>query len=230
MLKVGPASLYSLERYSKRLSRRNLYTMLEEALEAYDVRQADHVLNIGAGGEIERHIREHGVRPTTLDIDPDKKPDLVQDIMQMKTIADETIDVVICMEVLEHVANPFAAMHELSRVLRPGGVVIGSTPFILGIHLSPHDYFRFTEHGIRLLFKDFDEKVLVSRNSYLAAVSALIMRLYASATRSRKSRLLAISPALLGVIGQLAALDLLVDCEDATTGYFYVFQKPVTSE
>lgn len=41
---------------------------------------------------------------------------------------DATVDVVICAEVLEHMADPQAAVEEMARVLRPGGYAVITTP------------------------------------------------------------------------------------------------------
>ncbi len=44
---------------------------------------------------------------------------------------DEGFDLAVCLEVIEHVENPFALCRELKRVLKPGGRAIISTPNIL---------------------------------------------------------------------------------------------------
>jgi SAM-dependent methyltransferase len=58
-------------------------------------------------------------------------------------------DTVLCSEVLEHVARPDRALREIYRVLRPNGCLILSVPFLSRLHEEPHDYWRFTEHGLR---------------------------------------------------------------------------------
>jgi SAM-dependent methyltransferase len=60
-----------------------------------------------------------------------------------------SVDVALFFEVLEHVAEPFVAVAEISRVLRPGGKIIGSVPFAYPIHDAPFDYWRFSGHGIK---------------------------------------------------------------------------------
>jgi hypothetical protein len=36
-------------------------------------------------------------------------------------------------------------------VLRPGGSLVITVPFMARLHEEPHDYFRYTRHGLRLL-------------------------------------------------------------------------------
>ncbi len=72
-------------------------------------------------------------------------------------IFDYTYDVVICMEVLEHTLQPFDAVKEIRRILKPGGLLLASTPLNFRVHGPANDCFRFTEHGIKVLMKDFDD-------------------------------------------------------------------------
>jgi SAM-dependent methyltransferase len=93
----------------------------------------------------------------TLDIDVKSNCDYICDLCKdnSKIINDNLFDVVFCTEVLEHVSNPFNAVNELYRITKNDGVVICSTPFNFRIHGPLPDNWRFTEHGLRELFKNF---------------------------------------------------------------------------
>lgn len=67
---------------------------------------------------------------------------------------DARFDTVVSFEVLEHVPDSRRMLAELRRVLKPGGVLILTTPFLWGEHCQPHDYFRFTVYGLRQLLAD----------------------------------------------------------------------------
>jgi SAM-dependent methyltransferase len=77
-------------------------------------------------------------------------------------LPDASFDCVICLEVLEHVDDPFAAARELQRILRPGGALFLTVPFLNGYHgnqaskSAAHgdfpDYWRFTHQGLQKLF------------------------------------------------------------------------------
>lgn len=70
------------------------------------------------------------------------------DAHDMHEVADGSYDTVISLSVLEHLRRPWVAMGELARVCRPGGVVIVEVPHLSRYHELPHDYYRFTEHGL----------------------------------------------------------------------------------
>ena len=53
---------------------------------------------------------------------------VVEGDIEAMPFADGAFGTVLCTEVLEHVPDPAAAIREFHRVLRPGGVLIGSVP------------------------------------------------------------------------------------------------------
>jgi SAM-dependent methyltransferase len=67
-------------------------------------------------------------------------------------ILDESVDVILCTETLEHVPDPCVFLSEAFRVLKPAGRLILTVPFAARWHYIPHDYWRFTPSGLdRLL-------------------------------------------------------------------------------
>jgi SAM-dependent methyltransferase len=56
-----------------------------------------------------------------------------------------------CDAVLEHVRDPARVMHEIRRVLAPGGYAHLVTPFCHPFHEYPKDYRRFTLDGLKEL-------------------------------------------------------------------------------
>ena len=149
------------------------------------------VLNIGSGGSMDRIVRgcaaQRGLVVTSTDIDPLRRPDRVDDITK-STFPDNSFDVITIMEVLEHVTNPHAAASELKRILKPGGRLILSTPFIFPLHDRPMDFFRYTKYGLQHLFGDLDDLVIEEQNNWAEAMLILNVRL--SAERSPLAKVL----------------------------------------
>jgi SAM-dependent methyltransferase len=68
--------------------------------------------------------------------------------------ADAAFEVVLTQECLEHVEQVGLATREMFRVLKPGGTLYCQLPFVIGFHSGPYDFWRFTEEGIKSLFRD----------------------------------------------------------------------------
>lgn len=215
----------SLYRLSKRKSRQNLYAWLAEAARQEAVASAANVINVGAGGEIAALLKELGVHARSLDVNPQRQPDILASVEAMGPVGDGSADAVFCVEVLEHVGHPESAVAEIRRVLRPGGCLIGSTPFLLGIHDAPNDYYRFTRHGLQRLFREFEEVELRERNGYFASGAVLIYRRFALDAPLSGLALLCTPLMLLLALG-LEWLDRLIPSHEGTTGYFFVYRKP----
>lgn len=79
---------------------------------------------------------------------------LVADLLDLP-FGDASFDAVVAQGVLEHVIDPHRAADELHRVLRPGGFVFSTTPFVLGVHLPVADYTRFSRLAQLRLFRRF---------------------------------------------------------------------------
>jgi 2-polyprenyl-3-methyl-5-hydroxy-6-metoxy-1,4-benzoquinol methylase len=104
------------------------------------------VLDVGAGaGAFSLRLSDLGYRVTALDVDPSKWnathiPFMVLDVNKgVAASISDTFDAVCCVEVIEHVENPWALLRDLWAVVRPGGIVLVSTPnvanFLSRLHL-----------------------------------------------------------------------------------------------
>jgi hypothetical protein len=58
---------------------------------------------------------------------------------------------ILCTEVLEHVADIDAAFAGLRRLATTGGLVAITVPFIFPLHMEPYDFRRLTLHGVARL-------------------------------------------------------------------------------
>jgi SAM-dependent methyltransferase len=80
----------------------------------------------------------------------ERRPDLYYDGNRLP-FEDASFDTVLSIQVLEHTPRPLPLLHEMSRVLRPDGLLILSAPFSARLHEEPFDFFRFTPHGLRAM-------------------------------------------------------------------------------
>jgi len=115
----------------------------------------DIICDIGNQGKNIPELKDYKL--VTLDITDTTKPDIVADITKHNpNIKDNYFDALLCTEVLEHVVDPFAAIREIRRILKAGGHVLFTTPLNARIHGPVPDCWRFTEFGLKVLYRDFE--------------------------------------------------------------------------
>ncbi len=69
-------------------------------------------------------------------------------------IENEKYDCVLLINTLEHIYNTKNVLSESFRVLKKGGQIVIAVPFLIPVHPSPHDYWRFTRDTLRQLLDD----------------------------------------------------------------------------
>lgn len=83
-----------------------------------------------------------------------------------------SFDAVLCNQVLEHVFNPDEFLDEIGRVLRPGGKLLLTVPFVWDEHEQPWDYARYSSFGLKALVEKHGFHI-VSHRKLRADVSVL---------------------------------------------------------
>ncbi len=96
-------------------------------------------------------IRKYSTQLTLLDHNLSHHEQEICADVQHLPLHYSSMDSVLSIQVLEHVANPFEAIREAGRVLNPGGILLLSVPHISRLHELPHDYYRYTENGLKQL-------------------------------------------------------------------------------
>ena len=113
----------------------------------------------------------------------------VVDIQDLSKFQPDHYDFVILDQVLEHIANPDKAIHEVYRVLKRGGWLINTTPFLVQVHSSPHDYWRFTKEGMEVLLTEFSKVIVKSWGNKETAIYHLKIGSWPTTKEIRESGL-----------------------------------------
>jgi SAM-dependent methyltransferase len=177
----------------------------------------------------------------------DRKPDLVYDGARLP-FPDRTFDTVLNVQVLEHTPRPGALVIEMGRVLKDDGILILSAPFQFRLHEQPHDYFRYSPHGLRALCDDAGLEIVEvlaqgslwsvlghKLNSYLALRVARVGSLAQamgklphegeSVARPRLWTLPVVGPSMVGIAGLARVLDRIAPEPEEALGFVVVARR-----
>lgn len=103
--------------------------------------------------------------------------DLVCDLLDIPE--DRLYDAILCTEVLEHVPDPVAALAKMARLLRPGGKLIVTAPFVSLTHFAPYHYatgFNRYFYEMHLSYLGFTIDVMENNGGFFDLVAQEISR------------------------------------------------------
>jgi SAM-dependent methyltransferase len=105
------------------------------------------------------------------------EPDLTWDGIEIP-LSDASIDCVIATEFLEHTSDTGRVLIEIRRIMKDGGRLFATVPFVWNLHEIPSDEYRFTPYSLRRFlmnagFKDVEVKALGGWNLALAQMIGL---------------------------------------------------------
>jgi SAM-dependent methyltransferase len=148
---------------------------LVDWLRAQDVRGL-RILDAGCGDRPYEPLLAGAAVVVGFDVPGNEHADLHGSIDAIP-VDDGSFDVALCLQVLEHVPDPAAAVRELRRVVRPGGRVLLSTHGVYPYHPNPEDLWRWTHEGLRRLFTENGEwtSVTVAPGAGTAATVAMLL-------------------------------------------------------
>src|SRR5437870_5196975 len=140
------------------------WSLLYRALEAVAPLARGKLLDVGCGDKqfesiFRPHVDEYiGIEheatfhatAATLNV---TRPDFLYDGNRLP-FESGSFDTVISIQVLEHTPDPRRLISEMARVLKQDGALILAAPFSFRLHEEPHDYFRYSPHGLRELCRE----------------------------------------------------------------------------
>ncbi|MCC6166438.1 MAG: methyltransferase domain-containing protein [Caldilineaceae bacterium] len=133
--------------YRLTYSLRRLYVDAFMAQQAAALAPRSRVLDLGGHKRAKRgefDIGRYDLQVVYANLTVDKTPDLQANAAALPLAAD-SFDAVVCAELLEHVPDPRRVLVEAARVLRPGGSLVLTIPFLYPIHADPYDFGRYTD-------------------------------------------------------------------------------------
>jgi SAM-dependent methyltransferase len=194
------------------------------------------VLDAGAGeGRYARHFAHARYCGIDLGIgDPAwnyRRLDAVADLTALPVRSDSVAG---CINIvtLEHVRHPECVLREIARALAPGGRLLLVAPHEWEVHQSPHDYFRYTRHGLAYLFQQagFADADIVPVGGYFRLLARRLLnglQFFSGGVRwigFLPAALFLVPPALI-----LPFLDFLDKDRNFTLGYICMVRKPMAS-
>lgn len=208
--------------------RRYVYSfeaLIEDSVEALAARLPDgaRVLDAGAGeGQYSAHFRRQRYTGVDLGIGDAgwnyQGLDALADLCALP-FASGTFDAALNIVTLEHLRQPGRALQEMARVLKPGGVLLLVAPLEWEVHQAPHDYYRYTRHGLDYLLREAGLEV--QEMTAAGGLFRLLSRRLLNAGQ--------LAPWLLPLFGPLALILPLLDGldrrRDFTLGYRCIAQK-----
>jgi SAM-dependent methyltransferase len=133
------------------------------------------VIEIGGFDNFFKSLYKNG-KFLNLDLRQGDFIDIVENAENMKSIDDETFSAVICISVLEHTKNPAKIINEMHRILKPGGAVLISLPWIFESHMEPNDYCRFSDSFIYMFDDLFTVESKELTNGYFGTLAHFCQR------------------------------------------------------
>lgn len=181
------------------------------------------VLDVGCGAKPFAPALIAATEHIGLEIAPAPHVDVVVKPGERWPFPDAGFDSVLCTQVLEHAEDPDLTLAECARVLRPGGLLLATVPFLFNGHDLPRDYGRWTGPGLaRQLGAAFEPVETADLGGFGSTAATLTLNwLDMSATRTRAGRIarLLFLPAWLPACLVVNVLAFAVDALDRTGAF-----------
>lgn len=155
-------------------ARRNLASAMQEASENI----SGSLIDVGCGTKPYRDLFEvESYRGLDIDSPIARERGIADDLYDGTNFpyADKSFSSALCNQVLEHVFNPENFLLEINRVLKPGGRLLLTVPFVWDEHEQPYDYARYSTFGLHALLQKSGFKII--KHKKLGADATVLFQL-----------------------------------------------------
>lgn len=156
--------------------------LLYKKIEAYSPLLSGRLLDFGCGSKPYKSLFTNVSSYTGIDYENSEhlhKQSQVDVFYDGKSIpfGNNEFDAILCSEVFEHVFNLEEIIPELNRVLKPGGKILITCPFVWYEHEVPYDYARYTIFALQHLLEKngFEINVLDKTGDYATTLHQMKM-------------------------------------------------------
>ncbi len=136
------------------------------------------VIDLGGGKKpsYERFWRINPEKFIRVDINEKTNPDIVADLNKPLPFSNNFADAVFLFNVIYILENPAASLGEIRRILKPGGKLFFTSPFIFNEAKEPADYWRFTGQGLEKILKEagFEKFSIIPVGERFSAAASLV--------------------------------------------------------
>ena len=143
-----------------------------------DGKNFETVVDIGAGKSPYRKLI-HCDKYIAVDVEDRRGAGdvVIADVNKDIPLENNITDLVLMTEVLEHIKEPRVVLAEVYRILKPGGKLILTTPFVWPEHEAPNDFYRYTKYGLEYLLREsgYNDIKIEPKSGYFLTMCQLTM-------------------------------------------------------
>ena len=151
--------------------------LLKKQIKKHSHHITGDVLDVGCGS-FDRYSELFSFKKyLKMDIDENNNPDIIGSAANIP-LPDNSVDSIVCTQVLGDIWDLKKVFSEFFRVLKPGGKVLATESLMAAMHDEPHDFWRFTNYSLERFFQEAGFRVLESerRGGFFSSNAQNIIR------------------------------------------------------
>tara|TARA_Y100001970_G_C14117361_1_gene794366 strand:- start:270 stop:1019 length:750 start_codon:yes stop_codon:yes gene_type:complete len=176
------------------LALREIQKFVEKIVRDISYNTKISILDAGAGNKRFEHYFNKFDNYDTCDLKNDSFHKKIEHTfycdIQNIPVENEKYDVVINLQVLEHVKYPEKCIKELSRILKKDGKIYISAPSMYPYHFAPDNYYNFHPSAFKLILEKYNLKILniTEQGGAFLVIGVILSKLPFSVLKNQKNQ------------------------------------------